>query len=107
MSYHSKHTSSEKREKMNKNNKISIGLIIFGTVLFFVTIFLSSYYNLILKIITTVLLISDSALCIVFLIKNYDRNSIDDILYGHRLEIFTLCGLFIILAFAIYFPPLA
>lgn len=107
MSEHSKRRYSKTKPLWNRNNKILLVLIIIQVLLFLSAVLLSTffyaYFSLMLKIMLSALLVSDSITIIIFTIKIYDRNSFDDKFYGIRLEIliFTLISVF--LSVAIFF----
>lgn len=107
MSVHSERRYSKTKSSWNRNNKILLVLIIIQVFLFlsvalFSTLFINCF-SPILKIILSVLLVSDSIAVILFTVKTYDRNSYDDKFNGVRLEIFILTFISFFLSVAIFF----
>ena len=93
---------SPKSMRIHKNDIIVLILLIFGLLTFFLSLSLSNFCNIYIKWITSFLLIADSVAIFVYLFVTYDRNSYEDIWWGHRLEIILLCVVFIGGAIAVH-----
>lgn len=107
MSEHSEHRYSKTKPSWNKDNKIllvllSVQIVLFITLGLFGTLF-NNYFSLVLKIILSALLLTDSIAVIIFTIKTYDRNSFDDRFCGVRIEIFIFTIISLFVSVAIYF----
>lgn len=101
MSGNSRHRYSKTKPSWNKDNKIllvllSVQIVLFITLVLFGTLF-NDCFSLVLKIILSALMLTDSIAVIFFTIKTYDRNSFDDRFCGVRIEIFifTIISLFV------------
>lgn len=101
MSEYSKRRYSKTKPSWNKDNKIllvllSVQIVLFITLVLFGTLF-NDCFSLVLKIILSALMLTDSIAVIFFTIKTYDRNSFDDRFCGVRIEIFifTIISLFV------------
>lgn len=101
MSENSRHRYSKTKPSWNKDNKIllvllSVQIVLFITLVLFGTLF-NDCFSLVLKIILSALMLTDSIAVIIFTIKTYDRNSFDDRFCGVRIEIFifTIISLFV------------
>lgn len=107
MSERSKNRYSKTKSLWNRNNKILFVLLSVQIVLFITVVLLSTLFNdcfsIVLKIILSVLLLTDSIAVIIFAIKTYDRNSFDDKFYGVRLEIFVFTLISLFVSVAIFF----
>ncbi len=101
MSGNSRYRYSKTKPSWNKDNKIllvllSVQIVLFITLVLFGTLF-NDCFSLVLKIILSALMLTDSIAVIIFTIKTYDRNSFDDRFCGVRIEIFifTIISLFV------------
>ena len=78
----SKRRYSKTKPSWNRNNKILLVLLVFQVVLLISIVLFSTlfiyFFSLILKIILSVLLVSDSIAVIFLTVKTYNRNSFDD-----------------------------
>lgn len=101
MSGNSRYRYSKTKPSWNKDNKIllvllSVQIVLFITLVLFGMLF-NDCFSLVLKIILSALMLTDSIAVIIFTIKTYDRNSFDDRFCGVRIEIFifTIISLFV------------
>lgn len=103
----SKRRYSKTKPSWNRNNKILLVLLVFQVVLLISIVLFSTlfiyFFSLILKIILSVLLVSDSIAVIFLTVKTYNRNSFDDKFDGVRLEIFIFTFISLFLSIAIFF----
>ncbi len=95
------HKKSSK--SINKYNIIIVITLIFGILVFFSSLFLLDYLNEYIRVAVSFLLIMDSLIAVIYTFITYNRNSSEDIWWGHRLEIIILCILFVFWSIVIHF----